>query len=146
MLVSSHVLAEVAQTVDEVVVIHKGRLRAHSTLAELTGARGGRESGCAARRPSGSAEPLGPQAAEVTTADGALLVNGAADRDDRGAGGRAPALVLHELAPAGDASLEDVFLELTKEGGVPPSRGRARDLADRRRVPEAAQRPAPSGG
>src|SRR5439155_4169810 len=32
-LVSSHVLAEVSQTVDEVLVIHRGRLRAHSTLA-----------------------------------------------------------------------------------------------------------------
>ena len=40
-LVSSHVLAEVAQTVDEVVVIHRGRLRAHSTLAELTRRREG---------------------------------------------------------------------------------------------------------
>jgi ABC-2 type transport system ATP-binding protein len=35
-LVSSHVLAEVAQTVDEVVIIAGGRLVAQSTLAELT--------------------------------------------------------------------------------------------------------------
>ena len=40
-LVSSHVLAEVSQTVDEVVVIHRGRLRAQSTLAELTHRREG---------------------------------------------------------------------------------------------------------
>src|SRR5262249_7598301 len=38
--VSSHVLAEVSQTVDEVVVIHHGRLRANSTLADLTRRRG----------------------------------------------------------------------------------------------------------
>jgi ABC-2 type transport system ATP-binding protein len=35
-LVSSHALAEVAQTVDRVVIIARGRLVAHSTLAELT--------------------------------------------------------------------------------------------------------------
>jgi ABC-2 type transport system ATP-binding protein len=36
-LVSSHVLAEVAQTVDEVVVVSHGRLVGQGTLAELTG-------------------------------------------------------------------------------------------------------------
>ena len=36
MLVSSHVLAEVAQTVDQVVIIAAGRLVTQSTLAALT--------------------------------------------------------------------------------------------------------------
>ena len=35
-LVSSHILAEVAQTVDRIVIIDRGRLRASGTLAELT--------------------------------------------------------------------------------------------------------------
>jgi ABC-2 type transport system ATP-binding protein len=35
-LVSSHILAEVAQTVDSVVIMDRGRLVAHSTLADLT--------------------------------------------------------------------------------------------------------------
>jgi len=35
-LVSSHVLSEVAQTVDAVVIITRERLVAHSSLAELT--------------------------------------------------------------------------------------------------------------
>ena len=39
-LVSSHILAEVAQTVDEIVIIDHGRLRASGTLDELT--EGGR--------------------------------------------------------------------------------------------------------
>ena len=38
-LVSSHVLAEVAQTADEVVVIHKGRSVAQAPLAELVAGR-----------------------------------------------------------------------------------------------------------
>jgi ABC-2 type transport system ATP-binding protein len=35
-LVSSHILAEVAQTVDQIVIIDRGRLRAAGTLTELT--------------------------------------------------------------------------------------------------------------
>src|SRR4051794_12239050 len=41
-LLSSHVLSEVAQTVDEVVVINHGRLIAHSTLAALSAGAGPR--------------------------------------------------------------------------------------------------------
>ena len=40
-LVSSHVLAEVSQTADEVVVINHGRSVAQATLAELTARSGG---------------------------------------------------------------------------------------------------------
>ncbi len=36
-LVSSHILAEVAQTADNVVIVDRGRLVAQSSLAELTG-------------------------------------------------------------------------------------------------------------
>jgi ABC-2 type transport system ATP-binding protein len=36
-LVSSHLLAEVAQTVDRVIIIDHGRLLAQGTLDELTG-------------------------------------------------------------------------------------------------------------
>ena len=36
-LISSHVLAEIAQTVDQVVIIDDGRLRAAARLDELTG-------------------------------------------------------------------------------------------------------------
>jgi ABC-2 type transport system ATP-binding protein len=38
-LVSSHILAEVAQTVDQVVIIDRGRLVRQAPLAELTGSR-----------------------------------------------------------------------------------------------------------
>ena len=34
-LLSSHVLAEVAQTVDEVLILDRGRLRAHSRMADI---------------------------------------------------------------------------------------------------------------
>jgi ABC-2 type transport system ATP-binding protein len=113
-LISSHVLAEVAQTVDEVVVIHRGRLRAHSTLAELTASG---TAGVRVRSPQ--AERLAElvreaEATAVTTADGALLVNGLSAAEVGELAARS-SLVLHELTPAGDSSLEDAFLELTRE-------------------------------
>jgi ABC-2 type transport system ATP-binding protein len=40
-LVSSHLLAEVAQSVDDVVVIASGRLRGHGTLEQVLGGDGG---------------------------------------------------------------------------------------------------------
>jgi len=42
-LVSSHILAEVTQTVDRVVILHRGRLVAEASLAELTAAGGSLE-------------------------------------------------------------------------------------------------------
>ena len=41
MLISSHVLAEVAQTVDQVLIISRGRRVVESPLAELTARAGG---------------------------------------------------------------------------------------------------------
>jgi ABC-2 type transport system ATP-binding protein len=38
-LISSHLLSEVAQTVDDVVIIANGRVRAHCPLDELTAPR-----------------------------------------------------------------------------------------------------------
>jgi ABC-2 type transport system ATP-binding protein len=115
-LVSSHVLAEVAQTVDEVVVIHKGKLRAHSTLAELTRGRDGR-SGARVRSPD--AVRLG----EVLRREGATIESeGPESLSVRDLGpervGELAAqhgVVLHELVGAGETSLEDVFLEMTSD-------------------------------
>jgi ABC-2 type transport system ATP-binding protein len=42
-LISSHVLAEVAQTVDSVVILDRGRLVTQSTVADLTAASGSLE-------------------------------------------------------------------------------------------------------
>jgi ABC-2 type transport system ATP-binding protein len=42
-LYSSHVLAEVEQVADQVVIMHRGRLVRHGPLAELTGGQGGLE-------------------------------------------------------------------------------------------------------
>ncbi len=114
-LISSHVLAEVSQTVDEVVVISKGRLRAHSTLSELTAIRGGgtvvRVRSPEADRLAGLLEAAG---GSVERSGEALAVRGiGAERVGEEAAGAG--VVLHELGAAEESSLEDVFLELTAE-------------------------------
>jgi ABC-2 type transport system ATP-binding protein len=112
-LISSHVLAEVAQLADEVVIIHHGRLIAQEPLAALTARAGG---GTVVRSPDAArlAAELrrgGLEASEE--GGGGLVVAGPAERVGEIAA--ASGIVLHELRPQG-ATLEEVFLELTAEG------------------------------
>jgi len=111
--VSSHVLAEVAQTVDDVIIINKGRLVTISPLAELIAQRTGavRVRAAGVHRLKAELENEGLRA---TLLDGGeLLVEGAASTRvgeiAYGAG-----IPLDELVSE-SSSLEDVFLELTAE-------------------------------
>jgi ABC-2 type transport system ATP-binding protein len=116
-LISSHVLAEVAQIVDEVVVINKGRSVLQAPLAELIAQRSG---GMRVMGPDIArlAELLRSEGAKVQpAADGAIVV---ADRTGEQIG-RVIAdhrIVVSELAVNGE-SLEDVFFELTGSEGGP---------------------------
>ncbi|HSD02105.1 MAG TPA: ABC transporter ATP-binding protein [Gaiellales bacterium] len=112
-LVSSHVLAEVAQTVDNVVIINRGRLVIAAPLTELTARLGG---GVRVRSPQLSdlgraleAEGIAAQ----TDGAGVLHVHGTPS-DRVGEIAAAAGVVLHELAPEA-SSLEEVFLDLTSE-------------------------------
>ena len=109
-LVSSHVLAEVAQVADDVVIIHKGRLVAQGPVAELTARASG---GVRVRSPQAGRlrELLGEET--TTTPDGALLVQGRS-AGEVGELAAANGVVLHELVQEA-ATLEDAFLELTAE-------------------------------
>jgi ABC-2 type transport system ATP-binding protein len=112
-LVSSHVLAEVAQTVDQVLIISRGRLVIESPLAELTARAGG-----AVRVRAGDlsmlASALRAEDLRVTTGtDHSLLVQGA-PREPVGEIAFAAGVPVHELLTDG-GSLEDIFLELTSE-------------------------------
>ena len=110
-LVSSHVLAEVAQTVDHVVIIHRGRLVRQAAMAEVQAMA---EGSTLVRSPDAGrlATVLREAGIKFTTADdGALTVSTPAARVGELAA--ASGIVLHELAPA-RATLEDVFLELTR--------------------------------
>jgi ABC-2 type transport system ATP-binding protein len=112
-LVSSHVLSEVAQTVDEVVVIHRGRSIEQAPIGELLASRGG---GVRVAGPDVSrlGELLRGDGAEVTDGhDGAIVV---ADRSGEQVGALIAANGVHisELTAAGQ-TLEEVFFELTSD-------------------------------
>jgi ABC-2 type transport system ATP-binding protein len=112
-LISSHVLAEVAQTADRVLIISRGQLVLSSSLTELTARAGG-----AVRVRSGDPQrlikALCDEALQVTTGtDHALLVQGASS-ERIGEIALAAGVPVHELV--NDAGLlEDVFLELTSQ-------------------------------
>jgi ABC-2 type transport system ATP-binding protein len=110
-LVSSHALAEVAQTVDQVLIVNRGRLVAESPLAQLTA------------RVSGSVRIRTPEPERLRTAleqerieisatnEHALLAHGtSSERVGRIA--FAAGVPLYELV-AESSSLEDVYLQLT---------------------------------
>jgi ABC-2 type transport system ATP-binding protein len=115
-LVSSHVLAEVAQTVDEVVVIHKGRLRAHSPLEELTLGRDG-AAAVRVRSPQAErlAEALRAGGGAVEASEPGLLTVRAVSAEQVGELAAREGIVLHELTRTDQSSLEDVFLEMTRD-------------------------------
>jgi ABC-2 type transport system ATP-binding protein len=108
-LISSHVLSEVAQTVDRVVIIHRGTLVQQASIAEvLAGAQGATR----VRTPDARLqELLAKQGATVSSlGDGALAVDLSPEKVGELAA--ANGIVLHELTIE-QATLEEVFLELT---------------------------------
>jgi ABC-2 type transport system ATP-binding protein len=111
---SSHLMSEMAQTADHLIVLGRGRVIADAPTAEIV-----------ARSTGGAVTVRTPQVAALQTAlaaegatvspaeDGSLLVTGlAAPRigELAAAGG----VVLHELTPVA-GSLEQAYMELTKD-------------------------------
>ncbi len=112
-LVSSHLLSEVAQSVDDVVIISHGKLRASGPLEEVLGGSDGAvtrvrsaddERLAAALREAGMAVDL--------QASGALIARGT-PAAEVGQVAAAQGIALTELV-AVSRSLEDAFLELTE--------------------------------
>jgi ABC-2 type transport system ATP-binding protein len=105
------VLAEVAQTVDQVVIVNKGRLVAFAPLAELTA----RVSGGVRVRAPGVVRlqrALDEEGIRSTVLDGNELLVEAVPSARVGELAFRAGVPLHELVPEA-SSLEDVFLELT---------------------------------
>jgi ABC-2 type transport system ATP-binding protein len=113
-LVSSHLLSEMALTADHLVVIGRGRLIADTSVPEFIA--------CSCRQyvrvetptPDDLAAVLQPEGAVVVSEDdGSLIVTGMAARDvgDLAAAAR---ITLHQLATE-RGSLEEAFMELTRD-------------------------------
>jgi ABC-2 type transport system ATP-binding protein len=112
---SSHLMSEMQQTADHLVVIGKGRLIADTTMAAFVAqASGDAPVRVRAADPTALAEKLRTAQATVeTTADGALQVLGL--KSERiGEIAAAARLVLHELTPL-QVSLEEAFMDVTHE-------------------------------
>jgi ABC-2 type transport system ATP-binding protein len=109
--ISSHVLAEVAQTVDRIVIIDKGKLLAESSLDDLTARMG---ASVRVRSPQAAElrERLAGAGIEAEGIDATLLVRGTT-AERVGEIAAASQIVLHELV-AESSTLEEVFLELTR--------------------------------
>ncbi len=119
-LLSSHVLSEVAQTVDDVVVIARGRVVMAGALAELSaGAVARVRVDSADRSALASAITAAGGVVETPTA-GPLVVTGL-DADGVGRAALAAAIPLTLLTPLSD-DLESVFLRLTSEHHDPDAR------------------------
>lgn len=110
-LVSSHLLSEMAQTADHLVVIGKGRLIADTSVDEFVDRAS--EAAVVVRSPQldDLRAALLERGHSVVDQDGALLVSGA-PAAEIGELCAARSIVLHELASR-HASLEDAFMKLT---------------------------------
>ena len=113
-LVSSHLLAEVAQSVDELVVISHGELRASGPLQQVLGAAEGAVTRVRAADNERMAAALRERGISVDEeASGALVALGTAP-EVVGQVAAEHGLALVELG-AVSRSLEDVFFELTED-------------------------------
>ena len=107
-LVSSHLLTEVEQLVEDVVVINDGHLVTTGPIEDLTG------TSARVRTPSSGpfADVLTGAGATVQPTEADTLVVTGLGLDQIGDLAHAAGIAIHELSPHA-GSLEDVFLELT---------------------------------
>ncbi len=109
--ISSHVLAEVEQIVDEVVIIHRGKFVEHAATAELVARAAG---GIRVRSPQARDLRVALEEAgiKVASSEGELLTIADETTAKVGEIAAARGIVLHELV-AESSSLEQAFLDLT---------------------------------
>ena len=137
--VSSHVLAEVGQIADHVIVIDRGRLVAEGPVAQLIGS----SSGVVVRTPDPVRlrPALEHAGADLTAAGDELRVSGLSI-ERVGEVAAAEGVVLHELR-RDEATLEQAFLRLTGGTGAADAAGAETGAPA---PPHGALPPPPSGG
>ena len=115
--ISSHVLAELEQIVDEVVIIHRGKFVVQASTAELVARAAG---GIRARSPQADQlrAALEQAGVKVASSEGDLLTLADATTAQVGEIAAAKGIVLHELV-AESSSLEEAFLDLTSQDEAP---------------------------
>jgi ABC-2 type transport system ATP-binding protein len=113
-LVSSHLMSEMALTADRLIVVGKGRLITEGTVDDIVGRGSTGHVRVAAADPRSLHRLLHIGGADVETrADDTLIVTGMDARQVGIVAGNA-GITLYELSPQ-SASLEDAFMELTRD-------------------------------
>ncbi|PZE85186.1 ABC transporter ATP-binding protein [Curtobacterium sp. MCBD17_032] len=117
---SSHLMSEMAQTADRVVVLGRGKVLADAPIAEFVAGAGGPDGSRALARvvvrtpmPDQLFAAIGPAATVTRHEDGSFLVVGP-DAPTVGDIAARAGVVLHELTPTG-ASLEEAYMALTRD-------------------------------
>jgi ABC-2 type transport system ATP-binding protein len=113
-LLSSHVLAEVAQTVDDVVVIDHGRLLTHQPLAELLAESTERSIRVRCAQPTVLAAALTASGLHVRGDESGVLTVADATTEAIGQIAFDNAVVIHEITIS-TTNLEETFLNLTSD-------------------------------
>ena len=111
-LVSSHLLSEMAQTAEDLVVIGRGRLISQGTVEDFVNGAAGTWVEVRSPRAEELARLLHAQGAQISMGQGAFSVVGV-EAPAIGEPAAEHGIVLHELSPR-QASLEEAFLEATK--------------------------------
>ncbi|MFD4277004.1 ABC transporter ATP-binding protein [Streptomyces cyaneofuscatus] len=120
-LVSSHLMSEMALTADHLIVIGRGRLLADTTVDELVRQAGGASVKVVTPQPDDLRAHLAAPGVEITTAATAtattplheLRIRGT-ESAHIGAVAAAHGITLHELTPQ-TVSLEQAFMDLTQD-------------------------------
>ncbi|MBL7252736.1 ABC transporter ATP-binding protein [Paractinoplanes lichenicola] len=113
-LVSSHLMSEMAQTADHLIVIGRGRLIADTTISELTRTSGAGTVLVRAGDPGGLTRRLTEAGATVHEGLESSLIVAGISAGDIGKLAAFHGIVLSELTPQ-RASLEDAFMALTRD-------------------------------
>ncbi|WP_328895321.1 ATP-binding cassette domain-containing protein [Streptomyces sp. NBC_00236] len=114
-LVSSHLMSEMALTADHLVIIGRGRLLADTTVADFVATAGGTAVKVVTPRASDLRDLLRGPGIDITAEEGPdrLEIRGT-DSAHIGRVAAAHAIPLYELTPLA-ASLEQAFMDLTQE-------------------------------
>ena len=113
-LLSSHLMSEMSQTADHIIVLGRGRVVADAPVADIIAMAGAGTVRVRTTDPEGLSAALATPAVTVTLAeDGSLLVAGSSAPQIGEIAAR-HSLVLHELTPV-SGSLEDAYLSLTQD-------------------------------
>jgi len=113
-LLSSHLMSEMAMTADRLVIIGRGRLIAEATMADFLAAGSGRSVMVRSPQAGALAALLTARGATVTRQDGNTLAVTGTTAEAVGELARAGGLTLTGLA-AQQATLEDRYMELTRD-------------------------------